>query len=192
MNGVFLSGGWKGLVLALLLAVRCGAAEPLPPPLELDWGGSPARLMALADRFGLDKTVRTPGKQPRMTIVKIGSEKGPLPGHHASEVEGRYIGGRLYEVTVHYTYPGKPRDFVKARFVELKKGLSTRYGAFQFNGKKKFSEGGVATSSESYHVNVADGRTLLLALTEVKDIVRGDSAATFSVVYHNASILAGP
>lgn len=185
-------GGRKGLVLALLLGARCGTAEPLPPPLELEWGGSPARLMALADRFGMDKTVRTRGKQPRVTIVQIGPEKGTLPNHHASAVEARFIGGRLYEVTVHYTFPGRSTDFVKAQFVKLKKGLSKRHGPFQFNGEKKSVEEGVATSSESYHINVADGRILLLAITEVKDVVRGDSAARFSAVYHNSSVLDGP
>lgn len=140
----------------------------------------------------MDKLVRTPGKQPRMTIVKIGPETGTLPGHQASAVEARFIGGRLYEVTVHYTYPGKSTDFVKARFVELKKTLSARHGRLQFNGERKTREDGVLTTSESYHVNVANGRMLLLAVTEVKDMKRGDSAARFSVLYHNADILNAP
>ena len=189
MDGHFLRGKGIGLVLVLLLGARCAAAEPLPPPLELEWGGSPTRLIALADRFGMDKVVRTPGKQPRMTIVEVGPEEGTLPGHHASAVEARYIGGRLYEVTVHYTYPGRAADFVKGQFVDLKKGLTARHGAFQFNGEKKSTGKGIVTNSQSYHINFAEGRTLMLALTETKDVKRGDSSATFSVVYHNASIL---
>ena len=182
----------KRAALLLLLAVRCVAAEPLPPPLDLQWGGSPARLMALADRFGMDKTVRTPGKEPRITILEVGPEKGSLPGHDASGVEARFLGGKLYEVAVHYTYPGRKTDFVKARFVELKKGLTARYGRFQFDGERKSVADGISTKSESYHIRMADGRTLLLAVTEVKDVKRGDSAARFSVVYHNAAVLDGP
>jgi hypothetical protein len=188
MKSMILGRAAKWTALLLLAAARCGGAEPLPPPLELQWGGSPTRLMALADRFGMDKTVRTPGKEPRIMILQVGPEKGSIPGHEASMVEARFIGGRLYEVAVHYTYPGRKTDFVKARFIALKKGLTAHYGRFQFDGEKKTVADGITRKSESYHLQVADGRMLLLAITEVKDVKRGDSAATFSVVYHNAAV----
>ena len=80
---------------------------------------------------------------------------------------------------------------MKSRFVELKKGLTKRYGRFQFNGEKKSVADGISTKSESYHIRLPGGCMLLLAVTEVKDVKRGDSAARFSVVYHNAAILKG-
>ena len=184
--------GFSVLLSVLMLAGAVRAGEPLPPPLELNWGDSPNWLVGWADRYGLDKNVRAPGKEPRLTILKVGKAKGPLPGHEATSVEARFIDGRLFEVTVHYTYPGRSIDFVKGRFLELKSGLTVRHGKFRFNGKKKpVVRDGISTSSEAYHLEAGEGRMLLLAVTEVKDVTRGDSAARFSVVYRNESILEG-
>jgi hypothetical protein len=179
-----LLAGWS------LLGV-VGAAEPLDPPLELKWGDSPSWLVGFADRHGMDKNVRAPGKEPRLTILEVGPAKGPLPGHEASSIEARFMDGRLFEVAVHYTYPGRSSDFVKGRFLALKSGLTVRHGKFRLNGKKKPAvKDGISTSSEAYHLDAGEGRVLLLAVTEVKDMKRGDSAARFSVVYRNETILA--
>lgn len=177
-------GGWL-----LLLAGQGVADEALPLPLELQWGGNPTRLMALADRFGMDKTVKTPGKDPRRMIVEVGPEKGSLPGHEATSLEARFIGGKLYQLTVHYTYPGRKTDFVRARFLELKKGLSLRHGKFRFDSEDKSAADGITTLSESYHIAMAEGRMLMLALTEYRDEKRADSNARFSVIYHNETVL---
>lgn len=179
------------LLTVLMLACAVQAGEPLAPPLELKWGDSPSWLVGWADRYGLDKNVRAPGNNPRLTILEVGKAKGPLPGHEATSVEARFIDGRLFEVAVHYTYPGRTSDFVKGRFLELKTGLTVRHGKFRLNGKKKpLVKDGIATSSEAYHLEAGEGRMLLLAVTEVTDVKRGDSSARFSVVYRNESILA--
>ena len=38
-------------------------------------------------------------------VVKV--PKGTLPDHAASSVEARFADGRLFEVAVHYTFPGR-------------------------------------------------------------------------------------
>lgn len=179
------------LMTGLSLVAGARGGEPLSPPLDLKWGDSPSWLVGWADRHGMDKNVKAPGSNKRLTILEVGPEAGSLPGHEATSVEARFMDGRLFEVAVHYTYPGRSSDFVKGRFLELKSGLTVRHGKFRFNGKKKpLVKDGIATSSEAWHLEAGEGRMLLLAVTEVKDVKRGDSAGRFSVVYRNEAIIA--
>lgn len=166
------------------------AGEPLPPPFALSWGDSPARLSDWALRTHLDQTVKSLAGQPRLKIHLFSSAEGSLPEHDASTLEARFIEGRLFEVALHYTYPGRDADFVRARFAELKKILTTRHGAFKPGGKKQdVPRGGIVTRSTAYRFEPAGNRQLLLVLTEVRDAQRGDSSARFSAVYHNGGLL---
>ena len=98
---------------------RCSAVDPSPvrpdthgprrllePPFGLRWGDSPEKLITWASRHSLDVTISLPGDQPGLRILKIEPRKGFLPETQAGAVEGRFLGGKLYELTVHYFDPG--------------------------------------------------------------------------------------
>ena len=156
----------------------------------LSWGDSPARLVDWAVRTNLDQVVKAPAGQPRMKILMVSAAKGSLPGHDATTLEARFLDGRLYEVTLHYNYPGRGADFVRGQFIELKKILTRRHGPFKPDGKKRSAPlGGVVTRSTAFRIEPAADRRLLLVLTDVTDVKRGDSAARFSVVYHSGGQL---
>lgn len=164
------------------------AQEALPPPFDLRWGDTPARLLAWADDLKLDKIWKEPGDEPGLKILMIQPRNGSLPDHDASMVEARFRDGRLFEVGVHYTFPGSEVEFVRANFVELRKTLALRHGQFRSGGVKREIDGGVAVKSEAFRVTPAKNRSLVLAITEVRDEKRQDAAAKFTVVYHNGDI----
>tara|TARA_Y100001933_G_scaffold179852_1_gene178298 strand:+ start:60 stop:734 length:675 start_codon:yes stop_codon:yes gene_type:complete len=166
------------------------AAEPLLPPFGLKWGDSPNGLVEWALRSSLDQTVKAPASDPRLKVLLVSSPKGPLPGHEATTLEARFIDGRLFEVTLHYTYPGRESTFVRGRFAELKRILAQRHGPLGLGAKtRKQPLEGVSSSSIAYQREPAAGRILMLVLTEVVDTKRGDRSARFSVVYHNGGIV---
>ena len=166
------------------------AAEPLQPPFGLSWGDSPTRLVEWAVRTSLDQTVKAPAGQPRLKVLLVAPAEGALPGHEATELEARFMDGKLFEVALHYTYPGRKSSFVRGQFAELKKILTRRHGPLQLGAKaQEAPKEGVLTKLTSYRVEPASGRRLLLVLTEVSDAKRGDSSARFSVIYHNGGVL---
>jgi hypothetical protein len=155
----------------------------------LKWGDPPARIVAWADQLKLDKTWTEPGRDPRLTILTVSSpDGGQLPEHAASSLEVRFTEGRLFEVTVHYSFGRtRPQD-VRADFLLLKKKLALRHGAFRPGGNRRAVADGIVTKSESYQVSPSEDRRLVLVYSEVRDEKRGDSAAEFSLLYHNGSI----
>lgn len=166
-------------------------AGVIQPPFGLHWGDSPGGLIDWAARFKLDVLVKALGDRPRQKSLIISPREGTLPEHESTSLEAHFIDGRLFEVSVHYTYPGKKTDFVKGRYFALKNLLTKHHGPLAFNGRKKEAAQGIETISEAYHVEPRPGNLLLLAMTEVRDIKRGDSGARFSLLYHNEDILEG-
>lgn len=175
----------QGLVLILAVFSSCPVLGDLAPPFGLEWGGSPARLVDWAKRFELDLLVKAPGGDQERSTLMISSAKGALPGHEATSLEGRFLEARLYEVGVHYTYPGRKVDFVQARFNELKRLLTLKHGDFRLSGRQKDIKDGISTTSEAYHLEPSPGYLIILARTIVVDQKRGDQAMRFSVVYHS-------
>ena len=99
---------------------RAAAAQALlKPPFGLHWGDSPEKLIAWASRHALDVTISLPGDQPGLRILKIEPRKGFLPETKAGAVEGRFLAGKLYELTVHYFDREASADLMEARFEEL-------------------------------------------------------------------------
>ena len=171
------------------VSVLC-AADPLQPPFGLSWGDSPTRLVDWATRTKLDQTVKAPAEQPRVKILRVTPAKGTLPGHDATTLEARFMDGKLFEVALHYTYPGRTSTFVRAQFAELKRILAHRHGPLQLGAKTRGEPlDGVATRSTAYQIDPAPGSSLMLVMTEVSDTKRGDQSARFSVVYHNNGAL---
>jgi hypothetical protein len=186
------------MTLALLfVGPLCGqgnaplAPSAINPPFGRQWGEPPGGLVDWAGRMKLDVLVKAPGDRPRIKILVISPREGSLPDHDSTSLEAHFIDGRLFQVSVHYTYPEKSTEFARARHEALKALLTKRYGAMSFNGRKKDSSDGILTISEAHHIEPRAGNMLLLALTEVRDIKRGDSAARFSLLYHNAGTLEG-
>jgi hypothetical protein len=169
-------------------ACSASAQAVLEPPFGLRWGDTPEKLIDWASRHSLDVNISLPGDQPAVRILKISPRKGNLPGAKSQALEGRFHSGRLYELTVHYRDPEAGTDVMEARFNQLKKELSTEYGALAANRQDRTVKDGFATRSVSFHREPVKGLFLLLAYTAVEDQLRKTSEATFSLLYRNDNL----
>jgi hypothetical protein len=177
---------WLRVVSALLLmAVSCAAQAVLDPPFGLRWGDSPEKLILWASRHSLDVTITLPGDQPGLRILKIEPRKGFLPETKAGAVEGRFLGGKLYELTVHYIDRDASADLMAARFEELRKQVASEHGALRTNQQQRTVEDQFVTRTQSFHREPVKGLFLLLAFTEVEDLLRKSKDARFSLIYRN-------
>ena len=175
---------WCALIL-LGGSGRVCAQALLEPPFGVHWGDSPEKLIGWASRQALDVTIVLPGDQPALRILKIQPRKGLLPGSQAAAVEARFLSGRLYELTVHYFDPEASADVIAARCEELRKQLGTQHGVLAANRQERTVEDKFATKTLSFHREPVKGLFLLLALTEVEDLLRGSKEARFSLIYRN-------
>ena len=184
MRGRFLR--WASLATILLLAVAQAAAQAiLEPPFGLHWGDSPEKLIAWASRHALDVTISLPGDQPGLRILRIEPRKGFLPETKAGAVEGRFLGGKLYELTVHYFDRDASADLMEARFAELRKQVTLEHGPLLTNQQQRAVEDQFVTRKQSFHREPVKGLFLLLAFTEVEDLLRKSRDARFSLIYRN-------
>ena len=164
---------------------RLAGQALLEPPFGLHWGDSPEILLGWAARHALDVTVVLPGDEPGLRIIKVQARKGPLPGSQAAVVEGRFLVGRLYELTVHYVDKDATADAMATRFEDLRKQLSVQYGMFAADRKQRTVEDKFVTKTIAFHHEPVKGLLLLLALTEVEDLLRQSRDARFSIIYRN-------
>ena len=173
-TGIFLSVTAQALAQALL-----------EPPYGLHWGDSPEKLIVWASRHSLNVSISLPGDQPAMRIVKIEPKKGFLPETQAGAVEGRFLAGKLYELTVHYFDPEASADLMETRFDALRKQIISEHGALLTNQQQKRVADQFVTRTQSFHREPVKGLFLLLAFTEVEDLLRKSKEATFSLIYQN-------
>jgi hypothetical protein len=174
------------VAMLLLLAVARGHAQALlEPPFGLRWGDSPEKLIAWASRHSLDLTISQPGDQPGIRILKIQPRRGFLPETKAGAVEGRFLGGKLFELTVHYFDPEVASDAMEARFEELRKQVIKEHGPLLANQQRRSVEDKFVTRTQSFHREPVKGLFLLLAFTEVEDLLRKSKDARFSLIYRN-------
>ena len=184
MRGRF--GNWTLWVVILWIATgHVGAQAILEPPFGLRWGDSPEKLIAWASRHSLDLTISLPGDQPGLRVLKIEPRKGFLPETKAGAVEGRFLGGKLFELTVHYFDREASADLMRARFEELRKQVALEHGALLANQQQRSVEDQFVTRTQSFHKEPVKGLFLLLALTEVEDLLRKSKDARFSLIYRN-------
>ena len=120
-----------------------------------------------------------------MRIVKIEPKKGFLPETQAGAVEGRFLAGKLYELTVHYFDPEASADLMETRFDALRKQIISEHGALLTNQQQKRVADQFVTRTQSFHREPVKGLFLLLAFTEVEDLLRKSKEATFSLIYQN-------
>lgn len=120
-----------------------------------------------------------------MRVVKIEPKKGFLPETQAGAVEGRFLGGKLYELTVHYFDREASADLIETRFEALRKQLAQEHGALLTNQQQRTVADQFVTRTQSFHREPVKGLFLLLAFTEVEDLLRKSKEARFSLIYRN-------
>lgn len=174
-----------GALLLLLVTGQAVAQAILEPPFGLKWGDSPEKLIVWASRHSLDVTISLPGDQPAMRILKIEPKKGFLPETQAGAVEGRFLSGKLYELTVHYTDATASADIMENRFEALRKQVTLEHGTLLANQQRRTVEDQFVTRTQSFHREPVKGLFLLLAFTEVEDLLRKSKDARFSLIYRN-------
>ena len=176
---------WYFAILLCAIGGRLAAQAVMEPPFGLLWGDSPEKLIVWASRHELDVTISQPGDQPMLRVVKIQPRKGLLPESKAAAVEGRFLGGKLYELTVHYSDIEASADLMAARFEDLKRELIARHGTLTANQRERTVEDKFATNIMSFHREPVKGLLLLLAFTEVEDLLRQSKEARFSLMFRN-------
>lgn len=177
---------WALFAILLLLSSGSVSAQGiLAPPFGLRWGDSPEKLIAWASRHALDVTISLPGDQPALRVVKIQPKKGFLPETQAGAVEGRFLGGKLYELSIHYFDPEASADLMQTRFDALRKQVVSEHGTMLTNQQRRVVADQFGTRTQSYHREPVKGLFLLLAFTEVEDLLRKSKEAKFSLIYRN-------
>ncbi|MES2924340.1 MAG: hypothetical protein V4819_22505 [Verrucomicrobiota bacterium] len=179
-------GRWAFYATVFLLSVGQGVAQAvLEPPFGLRWGDSPEKLITWASRHSLNVTISLPGDQPAMRVLRIEPKKGFLPETQAGAVEGRFLTGKLYELTVHYFDPEASAPLMESRFEALRKQVALEHGALLTNQQRRTVEDQFVTRIQSFHREPVKGLFLLLAYTEVEDLLRKSKEARFSLIYRN-------
>ncbi|MES2980790.1 MAG: hypothetical protein V4727_00625 [Verrucomicrobiota bacterium] len=169
----------------LLFSTTLHAQELLKPPFGVNWGDSPEKLVSWASEKALDLTITIPGNQPNLRIIKIAASKGTLPDSMASSVEGKFLHGGLYEMTVHYEDSAVSTTIMEERFEKIKKQITSENGALQTNQQHKAVENHFVTRTQAFHRESLKGVFLLIAWTEVEDLLRKTRQAKFSMIYRN-------
>ena len=175
-------------LMVLLLNLWAGSAAAqavLKPPFGLRWGDSPEKLVGWAEKHDLNITITLPGNQDGLSLLRISSDKGFLPNHKASALEGRFLGGRLYELTVHYADSKASAAQMEAQFEALKREMSKEHGQFRANQQKRTVADQFVTRTQSFHREPVKGLFLLMAYTEVEDLLRKSKSGRFSLIYRN-------
>lgn len=157
----------------------------ISPPFGLNWGDSPEKLISWSSKHALDLTISVPGDQPGLRIVRIKPRAGMLPGSPASAVEGKFLNGGLFEMTVHYEDPSVSANTMEERFEKLKKQIALEHGPLLANQQRKVVEDQFVTRTQSFHREPVKGVFLLVAWTEVEDLLRKSREARFSLIYRN-------
>jgi hypothetical protein len=171
---------------ALLLAGGQVFAQTIfEPPYGLHWGDSPEKLLSWATRQTLDVTISMPADQPNLRILRIQPKKGFLPETQAGAVEGRFMSGKLYELTIHYFDPDASADLVESRFEALKKQVVAEHGPLLTNQLSRTVDDQFVSRIQSFHREPVKGLFLLLAFTEVEDLLRKSRDSKFSIIYRN-------
>ena len=118
-------------------------------------------------------------------MVRIEPKKGFLPETQAGAVEGRFLAGKLYELTIHYFDPEASADLMQSRFEALRKQVASEHGALLTNQQQRAVADQFVTRTQSFHREPVKGLFLLLAFTEVEDLLRKSKEAKFSLIYRN-------
>lgn len=178
--------GIFSVVSGVLLGVSAAHAQTIiQPPFGLRWGDTPEKLISWSSKHSLDLNIFLPGDQQGLRVISVKAKTGNLPGSLSSSVEGKFLNGGLYEMTVHYSDPRATPIVMEQRFEKLRTTLTSEYGAFLPNQQQKSVEDGFVTLTRSFHKEPIRGLLLLIAWTEVEDRLRKAREARFSLIYRN-------
>jgi hypothetical protein len=161
------------------------AQAVLEPPFGLHWGDSPEKLISWASKQSLNVTITLPGDQPGVRILRIQPKTGFLPETQAGAVEGRFLIGKLYELTVHYFDASASAEMMENRFEALKKLVTKEQGSLLTNQQQRSVENQFITRVQSFHREPVKGLFLLLVMTEIEDSLRNSKENRFSLIYRN-------
>ena len=161
------------------------AQAVLEPPFGLHWGDSPEKLIAWASRQSLIVTISLSGKQPELRILKIQPDKGFLPETQVSALEGRFIKGKLYEITVQYFDGLATAEEMETRFETLRRQTTLNHGSLLTNQQQRVVVNQFVTRTVSLHKEPMKGVFLLLTFTEEEDLLRKSKESRFSLIYQN-------
>ena len=178
----------KFLVIYILISINIHAQAILSPPFGLQWGDTPDKVLDWAEELKLNVKVDIPGNEPEIRIIGVSSTTGTLPQHQAHTMETRYQWGKLIEVSLHYGDENANPEDIKSLFSKLKIALSLKHGSFQPSSKKDERIDGYSHKLISYHVEPVPGLLLLIAHTEVEDVIRNKKSARFSLIYRNNNV----
>ncbi|WP_386817799.1 hypothetical protein [Luteolibacter algae] len=120
-----------------------------------------------------------------MRILNIKPRQGLLPGSPASSVEGKFLNGGLFEMTVHYSDPSATVDMMETRFEKMRKQITLEQGTLLPNQQRKIVEDQFVIRTQSFHREPVRGVFLLIAWTEMEDLLRKSKEAKFSLIYRN-------
>lgn len=176
------------VILGVILAGFLRAQAVLEPPMGMKWGDSPEHLIEWANRHQLDVRIDIPGKQPELRKIRVSRAEARLPETEAKAIEARYLRGRLIEFTQHFGIPGQTADEVAAEFEKTRKELTTRHGRLIANQQDRSVTDQFATRTRAYHREPVRGLFLLIAFTEVEDLLRKSKDASFSIIYRNDNL----
>jgi hypothetical protein len=177
--------------LAIWTAILCGLSAQvygqalLSLPFGLHWGDSPEKLITWATAQAMNVNISLPADQPTLRVLKITPAKGRLPDSKASAMEGRFLSGKLYEVTVHYADSTEAVEQTEVHFETLRRSLAREGGPLLTNQQRRTVEDQFVTRIQSFHRESIKGLFLLLAYTEVEDLLRKSKSAEYSVLYRN-------
>ena len=157
----------------------------MEPPFGLCWGDSPEKLISWATRQSLDVTIQLQSAQPAVRILKIQAKKGCLPDTQVGSIEGHFLTGKLYELTIHYFDENASSDVMESRFETVKKQFVRERGVFLTNQQLRTVDNQFATRTQSFHREPVKGLFQLLVFTEVEDLLRKTKNTRFSIVYKN-------
>ncbi|MFN4942980.1 MAG: hypothetical protein ACK5G9_04200 [Akkermansiaceae bacterium] len=169
----------------MLTSLALNAQELLKPPFGVNWGDSPEKLVSWATEKSLDLTIAIPGKSPNLRIIHVAAPKGTLPDSSATSVEGKFLHGGLYEMTIHYGNTSTSATIMEERFEEMKKQMTREHGPLLTNQQHKAVDNHFVTRTQAFHRESLKGVFLLIAWTEVEDLLRKTKEAKFSVIYRN-------
>jgi hypothetical protein len=172
-------------LIFMLSSCALNAQELLKPPFGVNWGDSPEKLVSWATEKSLDLTITIPSKQPNLRIINIAASKGTLPDSKATSVEGKFLHGGLYEMTVHYGDSNASATIMEERFEEIKKQITREQGPLLANQQHKTVDNHFVTRTQAFHRESLKGVFLLIAWTEVEDLLRKSKQSKFSVIYRN-------
>lgn len=120
-----------------------------------------------------------------MSLLRIDSGDENLPDSKASALEARFLDGQLFEIALDYADSDATANEMEARFEAIKKQTSAEYGALRTNQQQRAVADQFVTRTRSFHHEPVKGLFLLLAYTEVEDLLRKSKSSRFSLIYRN-------